>query len=342
MVTRVAVIGVGSMGSNHVRVFRDLDNVDLVAVADRDVKTTEAIAGRYGVRAYADFQEMIDRERPHAVTVAVPTSAHYSVAKCALERGCHVLVEKPIAATLEEAQQLVAVRPKARVLMVGHIERFNPAVIELKRRLANGELGRIFQIQARRWGPFPPRIRDVGIVIDLATHDLDIMRYLSNSEAIHVYAQTNRALKNASEDMVTGVIRFKDDMLGLVDINWLTPTKIRELTVTGDLGMFRVDYLTQDLYFFQNSEANRISWEALSVIRGVSEGTMTRFPISKKEPLRAELEAFIAAVEGRIDDVVSGEDGLTALALALALIESSAQGKPVEPRTTVAVANVCD
>jgi UDP-N-acetylglucosamine 3-dehydrogenase len=336
-VTRVAVIGVGSMGRNHARVFRDLDGVDLLGVSDRDAGVAGAVAARYGVRAYGSYQEMLDREKPQAVTVAVPTSAHFPVAKYALEHGCHVLVEKPIAGTLEEAEQLVAVAGDRAILMVGHIERFNPAVTELKQRLTAGELGRIFQIQARRWGPFPPRIRDVGVVIDLATHDVDIMRYLSGSEANRVYAVTNRALHNLSEDMVTGVIRFRDDILGLLDINWLTPTKIRELTITGDAGMFRVDYLTQDLYFFKNSELERTRWDALSVLRGVSEGTMTRFPIAKTEPLRAELEAFIAAVEGRTAPVVTAKDGLAALALALALLKSSAEGKPIDLSAAVSL-----
>jgi UDP-N-acetylglucosamine 3-dehydrogenase len=337
--TKVAVIGVGSMGRNHARVFRDLDTAELVAVSDRDEQAARSVAGRYGVRAYADYRVMLDREQPDAVTVAVPTSSHFSVAKDALERGCHVLVEKPIAGTLAEARQLLSLPSNSKVLTVGHVERFNPAVIELKRRLASGELGRIFQMQARRWGPFPPRIRDVGVAVDLATHDLDIMRYLSNSEARRVYAETNQALHNTSEDMVTGVIRFENDMVGLLDINWLTPTKIRELTVTGDSGMFRVDYLTQDLYFFENSEANRLSWEALNVIRGVSEGSMTRFPVVKQEPLRAELEAFVAAAEGRTSTIVSGQDGLAALSLALSLLESSAKHRPIELTTQLVAAN---
>jgi UDP-N-acetylglucosamine 3-dehydrogenase len=242
-----------------------------------------------------------------------------------------VLVEKPIAATVAEAQALIDVaREVDRLLAVGHIERYNPAVIELKRRLDAGQLGRVFQMHARRLGPFPARVRDVGVVVDLATHDLDIMRWLCGRDAVRVYAETRREIHTDNEDMLTGLVRFADGSQGVLEINWLTPTKVRELTVTGERGMFRADYLTQDLYFYENADCSLEGWTAMDVLRGVSEGAMTRYALQRKEPLRAELEAFLAAITEEDDQIVKGVDGLRSLDLALALTRAADHGRLIE------------
>jgi UDP-N-acetylglucosamine 3-dehydrogenase len=329
-VTRVAVIGAGVMGRNHVRVLRELGDVELVGVADANLDAACQVAEKHGTRGYGSHQEMLERERPEAVTVAVPTNNHHAVVMDVLAAGCHVLVEKPIAATLAEADELVAAAASAgRVLAVGHIERFNPAIIELKRRLDEGQLGRVFQIHARRLGPFPQRIRDVGVVVDLATHDLDVMRYLTGSEIVRVYAETRREVHTTKEDLVSGLVRFADGCVGVLQINWLTPTKIRELAVTGERGMFRADYLTQDLYFHENAALSAEGWTPLTILRGVSEGGTVQYAIQKREPLRAELEAFLRAVKGEPAGVVSGQDGREALRMALAMIESADNGQVV-------------
>jgi UDP-N-acetylglucosamine 3-dehydrogenase len=242
----------------------------------------------------------------------------------ALEADCHVLVEKPIASTLDEGRALTARAGElGRVLAVGHVERYNPAVVELKRRLDAGELGRIFQLRARRLGPFPARVRDVGVVVDLATHDLDVMRYLTGAEARRLHAETDQEIHTAQEDLFCGLVRFDNGALGVLDINWLTPTKVRELSVTGQRGMFLANLLTQDLYFYENEEANGLDWNHLSLLRGVGEGRMVRLRLQKKEPLRAELDAFVAAARGQEAPVVNGEDALVALELAQALIEAA-------------------
>jgi predicted dehydrogenase len=250
----------------------------------------------------------------------------------AISAGCHVMVEKPISSTVREAQELVGAAAAAgRVLMVGHIERYNPAVVELKRRLREGQLGRIFQIHSRRLGPFPERVRDVGVVLDLATHDVDILRYLAESEVARLFAETGRKVHDLNEDLACAVMRFQNDVLGVLEISWLTPTKVREVTVTGERGMFRAEYLTQDLYFYENARAADFEWEHLQILRGVSEGPMTRFTVLKQEPLRLELNAFIAATNGDPSGIVSGADGLTALRLALAMLESGSKFRVVEP-----------
>jgi predicted dehydrogenase len=329
-VTRVAVIGTGVMGRNHARVLHELPNVEVVGVADSDVASAQQVAGAHSTRGYGSLTELLAREKPDAVTIAVPTENHHHAVLEALSAGCHVLVEKPIAATLAQADELVAAaRSARRVLAVGHIERYNPAVLELKRRLDDGQLGRVYQFDAQRLGPFPQRIRDVGVVIDLATHDLDLMRFLTGSEIVRVYAETRRKVHTTREDMVSGLLRLADGSVGLLQINWLTPTKIRQMTVTGERGMFRADYLTQDLFFHENAEAAAHNWEQITMLRGVSEGSMVKYVIQKREPLQSEFIAFMKAVDGDSTGIVSGEDGSEALRLALAMIESGDEGRVV-------------
>lgn len=332
---KAAVIGVGAMGRHHARVYDQMTETQLVGVADASAEASGRIAQLHHTTAYTDHHELLDETRPDVVTVAVPTESHARVALDALEAGCHVLIEKPIAATEEQARELIE-RADAlkRKLMVGHIVRFDPAVRALKERLEAGELGRIFQVRCRRLGPFPARIRDVGVVIDLATHDLDLIRYLTGQEAVRVYAETEQEIHSEHEDLLVGTVRLADGTLGVLDINWLTPAKVRELTVTGERGMFRVDHLMQDLYFYENAETDDDRWSAISLLRGVSEGRMIRYPVRKYEPLRAELESFVRAVLDDEPAPVSGEDGLAALKLARALIQSGREGRPITFETS--------
>jgi len=331
MKVKAAVVGVGSMGKNHARIYSDLPEVELVGVADSNPDHAANIAVKYGTKAYEDPLALFESQHPDVITLAVPTVEHHSLALQAIDHGIHLLIEKPISYTIAEGQEIINRAQSAGIkLMVGHIERFNPAVRELKERLTAGELGRVFQIDARREGPFPARIKDVGVVIDLAVHDLDIMRYISGKEIKRLYAETERRIHSYHEDLFAGLVRLADNSIGTLSINWLTPTKIRELTVIGERGMFRVDYLTQDLYFFENATIQSPNWDTLQVIRGVSEGRMIRNTVEKKEPLRSEIEAFVASVREGTEPPVTGKDGLKALELALAVVESGETGKVVE------------
>ncbi len=324
-----AVIGAGAMGRNHLRVLNDLPVARLVGVADVDEATAARAARLYGSTAYGDYRLMLDHEKPEAVVVAVPTVMHRDVALEVISRGINLLVEKPIASTVAEGEEILAAAKSAGVLLtIGHIERYNPAIIELHKRLQNAELGRVFKMHARRLGPFPPRVRDVGVVIDLAPHDVDIMRYLSGSEVTRVYAETARRIHTEHEDLLSGLLRFQDDSIGVLDIDWLTPTKIRELMITGEKGMFHVNYLTQDLYFYENNYI-KTDWDAMSNITGVSEGDMIRPRIDKNEPLKVELERFLRAVRGEEAELVSGEDGLATLRIVHKIVELGLQGKAV-------------
>jgi len=328
---RVAVIGVGSMGLNHLRVYTDLDDVEVVGAADINEERLDAVRDRFSTAAYKDYRELFDKEKPEAVSITVPTSEHEKVASYALQCGAHVLVEKPISATVEEGRRIIALaKEMKRQLMVGHIIRFNPAIQSLKKRLMNGDLGDIFQIFCRRIGPFPERIRDVGVVVDLAPHDVDIMRFLTGLNPVRVYAETERRIHTEHEDLMFGILRFPGKLTGALELNWLTPKKIRETLVIGEKGLFQVDDLMQDLYFYENAHASNDLWSPLNTIRGVSEGSMTRFKLQRQEPLRAELEAFIRAIRDESPLPVTGEDGLEALRLALALVESGKTHKVIE------------
>lgn len=320
---KAAVIGVGAMGANHARVYADLPQVKLVAVVDSERKVAENVGLKYGAEPFDNIMEMLERKKPEVVSVAVPTAMHEEVTSIVLEAGAHALVEKPIASTLEQGQRLIDLATQhKRKLMVGHIVRFNPAIRALRQKLANNELGRIFQIVCRRVGPFPARIRDVGVVIDLAPHDIDIMRFLTGTEPLRLYAEIERRLHTDHEDLLFALLNFPDHVTGALEINWLTPTKVREILVLGERGMFQVNDLTQDLYFFENAESDSELWSGLRTIKGVSEGRMVRFPLNREEPLRAEIKAFIASVLEGKDVPVTGQDGLAALRIALALIES--------------------
>lgn len=330
---KVAVIGVGSMGRNHARVYNDLPEAQLVAVADTNAAIASEVAARYGTRGYADYHEMLDREKPDAVSIVVPTALHEQVALDVLEAGAHILIEKPIAASIAQGQRVIAqARACGRQLMCGHIVRFNPAIQALKQKLRAGQLGRIFQIVCRRIGPFPTRVQDVGVVVDLAPHDLDLMRYITEQNPVRVFAETEQRLHTDHEDLLLGLLRFPDGMTGGLEINWLTPTKVREVIVLGECGMFRVDDLTQDLYFYENALVDENAWQNLRLLKGVSEGPMIRYPIQRYEPLKAELQAFLCAVRGESPVPVTGEDGLAALKLALALVESAERHAAVEVR----------
>jgi len=331
MSLKVAVVGAGSMGTNHLRVLQDFDDdlVQLVGVAESQEPELVRAVRRFHVAGFADYRRMIFETCPDLVVVVVPTHLHSAVASYALEQGIHVLIEKPIATTEQEARSLIELgRSHGASIAVGHVERFNPAVIALRQLIATGTLGQIFSLHARRIGPYSPRIRDVGVALDLATHDLDAMRSLIGVEVERVYAETQRRIERQHEDLLFGIVRFANGTVGMLDVNWITPTKVRELSVTGERGMYLANYLTQELYFYEN-DYTPTSWEALRTQLGVSEGTMTRLKVQKVEPLRAEYEDIVAALKAGHSPTVSAEDGLAVLQLAHRLIGSTRAGEVI-------------
>lgn len=324
---RAAVIGVGEIGRQHARVYRELEGVDLVGLADPDPAALKSALLASGAEGFTDSRQLLEKARPDLVSVAVPTHAHSVVATEAIRRGIPVLVEKPLAGSAAEGQQLVELAERSQVpLMVGQIERFNPVIAEVRRRLALKELGQILQLRAVRVGPHPQRVKDVGVVLDLATHDLDMMRYLIGERIERVYAET-QGRGPSREDLVTAVLRFTNGVIGVLDVNWLTPVKVRQLTILGQRGLYHVDYLTQDLYVYEASQVP-VDWESLRVFRSVREGNVLKVGIEKAEPLRLEIEAFVQAVLRGTSPPVNGRDGLETLRLAEAVIASSLTKQP--------------
>jgi len=326
---RAGVVGLGTMGRNHVRVWDEgIDGVELVAVADPDTAAVQSATAGRRARGFDDPERMFAEEELDLVSIVAPTSLHLPVTLAALRAGANVLVEKPIAATRDEATRMIdAAADAGRMLTVGHIERFNPAIRELRRRLEAGELGRIFQVTATRLGPFPARIRDVGVVVDLAPHDLDIMRYLVGSEPVRLYAETERRIHTEHEDLFNGMMKFANGVVGVLNINWLTPTKQRVLTVTGERGMYVADYIAQDLFFYANPDAAG-TWLNRGVT-SVAEGEMTRRSVQREEPLTVELREFARAVRDGGPPPVDPHDAMVALLLARKMVESALSGEVI-------------
>jgi predicted dehydrogenase len=318
------VAGLGVMGSFHARVLSQMpDAVELVGVVDPSEERRAAAAALYpNVPGYATLSEALAAGQPDFAGLAAPVAHLPALAGEALAAGVACMVEKPLAPDEAAGVEMVrAAEQSGTVLFVGHVERFNPAVIELERRLHEAEVGRIYQIHARRLSPFPFRESMTGVALDLATHDLDLIRYLTGSEIARVYAETDSRTPTSAEDLLSASLRLDDGTTGVLEVNWLTPTKVRQLSVTAEGGMFVVDYVTQDLYLYENPRGS-IEWDTLAVVRGTGEGNMTRFAIDRREPLRVEWEAFLAAVRGERAPAVTGLDGLAAMSTARAIQRS--------------------
>ncbi|GAB7192288.1 Gfo/Idh/MocA family oxidoreductase [Kineococcus sp. NUM-3379] len=334
-VLRAGLVGLGAMGRHHARVLRSLEGVELVVVADVGGDPHRAAPG---VRLVRDVAELLAAGVDLAV-VAVPTALHEPVAVPLVEAGVHVLVEKPLAQDPDTARRIASAVEAAGVVgAVGHIERCNPALQQLRRRTAAGELGRIHQVQTRRQGPFPARIGDVGVVKDLGTHDIDSTAWITGSPFAAVSARTAHRTGRPHEDLAVVVGSLADGTITNHVVNWLSPVKERVTVVTGEAGAFVADTLTADLTLYANGSVP-VSWEALAGFRGVSEGDVTRFAFPKPEPLRTELEGFRDAVlaatgaAGAVEApacLVTMAEGLRVVEVADAVLRSAAGGRTVD------------
>jgi predicted dehydrogenase len=325
MTLRAGLLGVGMMGRHHARVLREVDGVDLVAIADPG-GDPHGVAGDLPI--LPDIDALIESGIDIAI-VAVPTRFHEDAALKLAAAGVHTLVEKPIAHTVDAGQRMVDAFAEARLVgAVGHIERFNPALQELRRRIENGDAGEVFQIATRRQGPFPSRIADVGVGKDLASHDIDLTAWVAQSDYVSISAQTTFRSGREHEDMIAATGRLANGVIANHLVNWLSPMKERITIVTGEKGAFVADTATGDLTFYANGTI-LLEWDSISAFRGVSEGDVTRFAIAKREPLRVEHEAFRDAVLGEPNHVVTMEQGLRTLVVVEAALESARTAEPV-------------
>ncbi|MHC5257599.1 Gfo/Idh/MocA family oxidoreductase [Streptomyces sp. UC4497] len=316
---RAGLVGLGAMGRNHARVLSSLDGVELVGVMDPAGDPTGASRGAPVV---ATLPELLALGLDYAV-VACPTVLHEEVGIALAANGVCALIEKPLAHSAVAARRLTDAFAGARLTAgVGHIERFNPALQSLRSRLEAGELGEMFQVVTRRQGPFPPRIADVGVVKDLATHDIDLTSWVTGCRYASVAARTVSKSGRPHEDMVAVVGELTDGTMVSHLVNWLSPLKERFTAVTGERGCFIADTLTADLTFHANG-AFATEWEALSAFRGATEGDMIRYAIPKREPLVVEHERFRDAVEGKAMDIVTLDQGLQTVEVAEVVLDSA-------------------
>ena len=322
---RAGVVGLGAMGRNHVRALGSIDGVEVVGAFDIEPGSP----GQGPVTIHRSMDALLDQGLDLCV-VAVPTDAHEAIGLQLARAGVPTLIEKPLAADVEGGTRLVAAFTGAGLVAgVGHIERHNPAIASMHQRLSAGALGQVYQITTSRQGPFPGRIRDVGVVKDLGTHDLDLAAWIAGSPYVSVAAQTAHRAGRPHEDLVAVVGRLADGTVTNHLVNWLSPVKERRVVVTGERGCFSADMLTSDLTFFANASVPS-AWSEMARFRGVSEGDMIRYAIAKPEPLVVELEQFVAAVRGRPSSTVSLEEGLEVLAVAEAALRSAATGTVAE------------
>ena len=326
---RIGLAGLGSMGRNHLRILSARPDLRLAAVADPVADVLAAATEASGAQGFAEPLAMVEEAELDAIVIAAPTTAHVPLALAAIERGIAVLVEKPLAGTVEEGMLIVAAARQHGVpVQVGHVERFNPAVLELGRLIGEGWLSAVYAITSRRAGPFPARIRDVGVTVDLATHDVDILSWIAGERPTRVYAETAQRIHADHEDLLFGLLHFPSGATGMLDVNWLTPAKRRQLVVVGEEGMFELDYLTQRLTFTRATDTTNPR-----LIRGYAptfEGEVAEVPVASSEPLAAEIDAFVRIVREGGRPVVDAEDGLWAVAVATSLLSAAADGTAVD------------
>ena len=326
MVLRAGLIGMGKMGRNHARVISSTEGINFVGIADPMGDPSGLIDNDL---VYDSVDKLIEEGIDLAV-VACPTTEHEAVALKLCEAGIHTLVEKPLAINFESAQRLTDAFEKAGLVgAVGHIERFNPAIRNMRKRIEEGELGELYQIITRRIGPFPERIQDVGVVMDLATHDLDLTAWVGGSKYKKISAHTAFKAGREHEDLVAVTAQLTNGIVTNHLVNWLSPMKERVVVATGEKGCFVADTLLADLTFYKNSDAPS-PWEGISQFRGVREGDMIRYAIAKPEPLRTEFEGFRDAINGKEGRIVSMQEGLAAVIAAEAVLSSAKTGMTIE------------
>lgn len=321
---RAGLIGLGMMGRNHARILGSLAGVELVGILEPAGPKEHS-----QVPVVAAIDDLLALGIDYCV-LAAPTIFHADIGLALAEARIHTLIEKPLSADPDSARQLVAAfEANGLVGAVGHIERYNPALLSLRARIEAGELGEIYQIATRRQGPFPARVSDVGVVKDLASHDIDLTAWVAQQRVVSVAARTAHKSGRTDEDLVAVVGMLESGIITSHLVNWLSPMKERVTVITGERGSFVADTLTADLTFFANGVIPT-EWDAIAKFRGVAEGDVTRYAIPKPEPLRTEHELFRDAVLGEATGIVTMREGLATVLVAEAILLSARTGATCE------------
>lgn len=312
---KVAVIGAGNMGKHHARNYSNLPNTQLVAICDSNPDTAKSIADLYQVKAYSDYNKMLDHEDLDAVSIAAPTSLHYKIATDCLNKKLHILVEKPLALTIKQAQKLALLAKKnKRILLTGHIEQYNPAIIKLKQLIHDGILGKILSINVKRVGLFPPQINDVNVVTDIAVHDLDIVKTITQNFPKSIYAKGSGGLTNGREDHVEIFLDY-DDFGCFIQANWITPIKIREISVTGTKGYINVNYISQEVQLYKSNYKKLEHRGFNEYLIQFGQPKYKNISINKQEPLKLELINFINSIRKKTKPEISPQQAIDAIYL---------------------------
>jgi len=316
---------VGSMGQNHARILSEMGK--LACVADISPEAAKKVGEKYSVGHYTSYQELLKGDID-AVVVVTPTSMHEKVAIDALRAGKHVLLEKPMTGNSRTLKTISDFAKKQhRVLAGGFTERHNPVVAFAKRSRQNGEYGDLITAATRRVSSMPTRIRDVGVVMDLGVHDIYVVQYVVGKKARSVYALGGKGKEMKFEDHANMLIDFEGRTTGFVEVNWLTPMKVRKLALTCDKRFVEVDYMEQSALVcsstfkpFENGNLYNVPLEL----------DVRKIAIKKEEPLRRELNDFLAAAEKGSEPLVPGESAIETLKIAEAALKSMSSGKKVE------------
>jgi UDP-N-acetylglucosamine 3-dehydrogenase len=310
----VAVIGTGFWGKNHARVYKELASTELVAICDVNADRAKSVADQFGAKAYTSSARMLKNEEIEAVSVCTWSTNLAKEALKALKAGKHVLVEKPMATNTKQAEKLLETAEKNDLhLTVGFLMRFIPGLQHIREAIENKKIGELVCVTAKRVSQWPERIGDVGVVKDMAIHDIDVIRYISNEDPITVYAKAGSMKHRKFEDYAQIMLTYKDGKSAFIESNWLTPYKTRTLTVTGSDAIMRLDYITQELW-----------------IESAKENLQPRYPW--QEPLKLELQHFADCISEKKKPLITGADGLKALQIAEAALQSSAKNRAIKLR----------
>lgn len=317
---RVAVIGAGNMGLNHIRKYHGLKEAQLVAIADTNPSAKE-VGKEFKVRYFRDYKKMLDTVKPEAVSIVVPTPLHFEVASEVMQRGMHCMLEKPIASTVAEATKLIKLaKERAVIFTVGHVEHFNPVIRRLKQIIDNKEIGKITSITCRRVGGFPAMLPKTDVIIDLAVHDIGVLNHLLGKYPKAVASHASRTLHTKKVDAAEILLDY-GNASGFIQANWITPVKIRTVAVTGSKGYVEANYLTQRLIHYENN-MRRVRSKFETFIKTFGEPKQTKMKVRFQEPLALELRAFLQTIRGEAKDhLVSPKDAKEALKIALKSVE---------------------
>jgi len=310
----VAVIGTGFWGKNHARVYRELPSTELVGICDVNAERAKIVAEQFNTKAYTSSSRMLKNKEIDAVSICTWSTVLAKEAFKTLKAGKHVLVEKPMATNTRQAEQLIkTAEENALHLTVGFLMRFIPGLQHIRKAVEKKEIGELVCVTAKRVSQWPERIGDVGVVKDTAIHDIDVMRYISNESPTSVYAKTGSMRHRQFEDYAQLMLTYEDEKSAFIESNWLTPYKTRTLTVTGSDAIMRLDYITQDLW-----------------IESAKESLQPRYPFN--EPLKLELQHFAECITEKKKPIITGSDGLEALIIAEAALQSSARNRMIKLR----------